>query len=245
MEGVDNSSRPKGLSEIRNRLARVFHKGKESESVPPVPLKDFLLQVTKGEQFRPEEFPARFDLGEFGKEAEKLMKATIRDPKHREYLSKSVIDRFGKIFFISANEGDEYGVQSPRRVPYEEDLLIIHSHPHDTPFSPPDLDHLFDKPNRKGWTMPVDIVATPTQKVLLFRTSRTPETEGSQPKMDMMQEPAMGEEVFDMPHDDLEALNRLAPISNKRMYALTRVAQKYQLKIYSCPINKNVASLTH
>lgn len=245
MESSENPTKTNLLANLKGRLSGVFRRGPDTgvEYVKSASLKDYLLRITRGAKIPPEDFPSSFDLGEFGKEADKLAKAAQSDPQHMEHISKAVTTSRGDIFFISSNRGEATQVSVPTPVPMENDLLLIHTHPSDTPFSPPDLDSLFTRPNWQGWTMPAEMVVTPTLKVLIFRTSKTPELLGDEswnPKMDMTLEPAMEEEVFS-PREGPDVLNSLGSISNKRMYALTRIAQKYHLKLYSCPVGKNIA----
>lgn len=247
MENVETPIKQTKFVNLRGKLRSIFGRNIDSkpEKPTPVSLKNFLTRITQGEKFAPEEFPSAFDLGEFGKEADKLNRAAQADPEYREYISKAVTSPRGNIFFISTNRGEATEVSAPTPVPGENDLLIIHTHPLDTPFSPQDLDSLFTRPNWKGWTMPAQMVVTQTLKVLIFRTGQPPELprgERWRPKMDMIEEPTMAEEVFSS-KSDIEVPNNLGSISHKRMYALTRIAQKYHLKIYSCPINKNVVSV--
>lgn len=249
---METAGQPKSkiVTIIKERVNTLFGRTPKPEGLtaPPSDLNHFLVRTYKGEAPSPEDFPGGFNLGEIGKEGERLIKDTLSDPAHREYMSRFVVNMGGKTFFISSIKGDEGSVSAPPSISGESDLLVIHTHPMDTPFSPVDVDSLFVQTNWKGQPLPAEMVVTPALKILILRTSKTPRLETNtwwDPKMEMYKEPAMDEEVFDLPKGHLEPLGRLAPISNKRMYALTRIAQKYQLKIYTCSIDNNVAKLAN
>lgn len=222
------------------------------------PLKEYLLESLKSDRLAADP-PNKVDLGEFGKEAERLIALSLSNPKHPEYASVGCIDERGRMLILREPvRGDESSVPLPsfkdkRRV------FLIHSHGNtDIPFSPSDLDPLLLPPGDSRTAAAVMLI-TPSLKLLILRTKSTPQFSS----LEILDEgvmrwlhPAMqeerrlyeqgynarGGEEIDLPplltEDYKQALRALG---HKRMFMLTRAAQEYHLKLYSCPLNKNVA----
>lgn len=251
MENIEDSTEHKKSATIKERFYTYFRKNSKTEkrTGSSISLENYLLRAIEDKKLLPEKFPTSFDLGEFGKKSDEILKATLSDPKHHEYASQVAIDMDGKIVFYGLKKGKETQVAPCDQVPGEDRLLMIHSHPIDVPFSPEDLDMLFLQPNSKGWIMPAEILITPSLKMLIIRTEKTPvlfKGEQWRPKMEMYEEPVLEEKlIFQEPDISTENLSELALVSHKRMFALIKVAQKYNLKVYSCPIDQNIAYLAN
>lgn len=191
------------------------------------------------------------------------MKLSIADPKHPEFASVACIDKRGRVLLLRKPvRGDDSSV----RLPTFEDkqrALLIHSHGDtDTPFSPTDLITLFAHPHDEHVGVPAEILATPSMKLLLLRTSKTPYLTADmafETILDISMHPAMsgehelfkrqyeaagGEERLGLeaPPFTREYKGALQQLSHKRMFVLSRVAQRYHIKMYSCPVGRNVAS---
>lgn len=204
--------------------------------------------------------PKVFDLGEFGREAERLLHLSLRDPKHPEYASIACINDKGRLVILKEPiRGDERSVPVPapkdkRRV------LLLHTHGDtDTPFSASDLEGLFVPSAENG--VPAVLLATPSLKMLILRTKDTPyltplqiedrtvmmwlhpATEEERKLFEAGYQAAGGEEADRPPELTPEYKQALRQLSSKRMFVLTRAAHEYNLKGYSCPSNQNIVSL--
>lgn len=259
---MDHTENPQGtnrLAAIKGKLGELFKIGPkpETRTATPVSLKKYLL--SSAEHIYPlptaEDFPESFDLGEFGKEAERLMNATRQDPKHREHLTIVCVD-FDKKFsfhrasrnigFVNLPRPEEFGDKSP--------LFSLHSHHSDTPFSYPDVIGSFYGPPLLGGLFGA-IVITPSQKLLFLRTDKTTIPSGKEILEDMsaLEQDRKGNNLQMNPKGRLEVameadsehVENLSRSSNIRMFLLTRIAQKCNLKLYSCPIDKNITVLAN
>lgn len=157
------------------------------------------------------------------------------------------------------------GDQSDVALPIFEDkrrVLTIHTHGDaDTPFSPNDLTALFACPNVESVGVPAEILATPSIKLLVLRTIGTPyltANEAFDTIIDIYMHPAMSEEHelfkrqyeaaggeqrlgLEEPPFTQEHKETLQQLSHKRMFTLSRVAQRYHLRMYSCPLDRNIS----
>lgn len=254
-----------GVKRGKEVLSRWFAHNPETLQPQPVRLKDYLFDVAKTERFAPEHLPSSIDLGEFGRETERLINLSIVDPKHPEYGSMVCIDRVGRVLMLRQPvRGEETSVTLP--LPENKRrILTIHTHGEtDTPFSSHDLQFLLIDPRDERAAAAL-ILATPSLKMLITRTKRTPylsEWEAFDASTDMDSHPAMGEEqeLYDshcqlaegeggerIPEPRGEELpltvhwkQRLGQLSHKRMFVLIQTVQRYHLKLYSCPLEKNI-----
>lgn len=233
----------------------------ESPQSSPKCFKDYLLEVVKTERFALENLPSSVDLGEFGREAERLINFSLQDPKHPEYASMACVDRVGRILLLrEAVRGDESGVTFPT-TENKRHILNIHSHGGiDTPFSPGDLEPLFIDPCLEKAAVAAEMLVTPSTKMLLLRTKKTPflphapyfpDAVGFAISVEMENHPAMAEEgqILEEQESPSDEQNpqltkdwpyKLQQLSHKRMFALTQIAQRYHLKLYSCSLEKNI-----
>ena len=240
--------------------------GREREKPPAASLTDYLLKAAGNEPYALETQPKEFDLGKIGHEAEDLMRLTLKHPRKIEYGSIVYIDRkTGRLVKIRS-EGDEHSVGSPDRVYfdrskgrlstelvsgdevfvgnpassiYDQDpdikmAVVIHSHPHDIPFSPDDFRRLLETLPPKD-VPPAIVVVTPNTKVLALRTVKSPlflpgTLEPMNERIHKRYDP--GQTEFS------DFLNQ--PGGYQRMFWLTRFAQEFYLKIYSCPRGQNI-----
>lgn len=240
--------------------------GREREKPPVASLADYLLQAAGKEPYALETQPREFDLGKIGHEAEKLMQLTLKHPRRIEYGTLVFVDKTNGRLLMLRIQGDENGVEfpindihinrkgnrlsaarmsdddrwlSPPRLDDKKTdprlALDIHSHPLDKPFSPNDLSPLFEQPIFRDID-PAILVVTPTAKVLALRTTRTPLLlPGSLNRYSKRTHARYDPQE----QNYTDFLNQ--PGGYQRMFWLTRLAQEFHLKIYSCPIGKNIA----
>lgn len=196
-----------------------------------------------------------FDLGIFGKEAEKLIRLSLDDPEHPEFASLAFVDRTSRLLLMKEPiRGGESSVTLPR----SEDLqhvLTIHTHGDtDTPFSASDLAGLFIPRHEGG--IAAGILATPTQELLVLRSPQTPllsPPEVIDVVLELLTSAAMEEEwsdyqrryetdggAIDSPLPLTEEYKQeLRQLGHRRMFMLTRAAQEFSLRMYSCPLPEN------
>jgi hypothetical protein len=216
----------------------------ETISHTPVLLRDLLLDAYKSSKLAPQAVPFSIDLGLIGKEAEKLMDLTSQDPEQREHTQGIFLDTRGQMFTDSPMRGEKDRVQI-RKYNGKKRIAGIHSHgDEDTPYSPTDVRHLVTNPQDiDDLTIPVSIVVTPTQKLLLMRTEASPllpnveaitETEFSQLLSDLK------EGGIHLPGNTI--LQRsLSATSHHRMNVMLEIFRNLHLQLYSCSLDKNIA----
>lgn len=252
------------ISKARSQLKKWFGGRHNQESVrqSPITLKDLLIESAFSLNHAPSLLPQSVDLGKFGIEAEKLMNMTNNDPSQAEYLSATFLDSDGRIL-MNKNpiRGDEGSVKLPKSHK-KRFLLLTHSHPGDSPFSPADLNVLFI-PKTETISAPALLLATPSLKMLIFRTNKTPYLSPSE-ILDlsamMFHDYGIKDESEIYKHltdEELEEHEKagntnlpyvdewkkiLPSISNRRMFVISRVLNDYNLALYSCPISKNIAT---
>lgn len=238
----------------------------EVRSLRPALLKRLLLEATRNPKFVVKNFPKALDLGEFGYEAERLIKLSSDDPSHPEFLSLVLLDKAGKVLMLSTPIRGDCGSAKVPEYPDKRRLMLMHSHGDvDSPFSDGDLVFMFIPPKLQE-AITCELVVTPTMKLLMFRTENTPTTYDANKALDMIMDfathPALDEEnelwsrnfeevggnnlgIFEPIPATEKTKKGMAWLSNKKMFALTDFAQKYNLKFYSCPLGKNIAYPIH
>lgn len=238
----------------------------EVQIMQPTPLKQYLLEAAKNSNLAVENLPRSIDLGEFGRESERLIRLSLSDPTHPEFASVGFVDNKGRVLLLREPiRGDESSVEPPE---YEEKrrVFLMHSHSDiDTPFSGQDLEFLLVSPEHPRAVVG-ELLVTPSTKLLLFRTQQTKTF--TDPNMvfdnavDFYSHPAMAEEhdlmqrsyeaaggdnldlYSDIPLTS-EGKQEMQQLSNRRMFALSRFAQKFNLSMYTCSLDKNIVYPAH
>lgn len=236
----------------------------ENSMLSPVPLKILLLEAARKPNLVVGKFPKTgIDLGEFGRESERLIKLSLLDPDHFEYYNATCIDGDGRLLMLCEPiRGRQPGEVNIPLSFFNGKRLLLHEHSHgdiDNPLSMGDLETLFVNPELPKATSGI-LLATLTTKMLAFRTEQTPVFANTDYLvMDFQKHPALEEEdemqmrVYDKsvameragPYKYVpmtpEVKQGLAQLSHKRMFALSRVAQEFYLDIFACPLDKNIA----
>ncbi len=235
----------------------------ETQLSQPMPLKQYLLETAKRPNLVLEKRPKSIDLGEFGREAEKLIHFSLADPKHPEYANQVCVDQNQRILLLKEPiRGDADSVEL-RDLTGKRRVFSLHSHGDiDTPFSSGDLESIFISPMDSRADAGIMLV-TPTIKMLLFRTNETPVSSDAWKVLDMTFDmyihPAMNDEreltnqMYQeaggdkLPFDTevpftREGLQKLEGISYKRMFALKSMAHTFHLEMYACAVDKNIAT---
>lgn len=219
---------------LRDRLSARFRGSPASEQrLPATALREYLLGAATSNRLAADS-PQRIDLGEFGREADRLLQRSLTEPGRPEYGSVACVDDSGRLLLLRQPvRGEATSVNLPS-FRDKRQVLDIHTHPIDVPFSTQDLIELFYAP-RGGRGTAAELVVTPALKLLLLRTARTPFYPFPKEMIDDMEER----------HPLLRniASGTHLPTSQQHMFTLTRIAHENQLKLYACPTAANVVSV--
>lgn len=218
-------------------------------------MRDYLLDALESHAMASEYTPQTIDLADFGKQAENLVQLSRSSDGRFEYASVAYADNKRRIRLSRPVRGDGETVYLPPLPKGRRRVLIIHTHGDvDTPFSPADLEALFIRPPDER-AVPAVLLATPTLKMLILRGKYTPflSIAGIEEVVERMHlHDAMSEEaqLFKSRYEaaggkepllTADYKQALAQISNRRMFVLTRFAHEYDLRIYSCALERNFA----
>lgn len=239
----------------------------ENLIICPTPLKQLLLEAAKKPNLVTGKLPSQgIDLDEFGWESERLIKMSIADPDHHEFYNVTCIDDRGRLLMLrEPMRGRQPGEVNIPLSFFNGKRTLLDKHSHgdiDCPLSMGDLESLFANPELPGASSGV-LVATLTTKMLALRTEQTPIFANTDDLvMDLQKHPALEEEnelwlnnykaaggcyleYWEIIPITEETKRGVMQLSHKRMFALSRIAQKYHLGIYACPLDKNIAYPIH
>ncbi len=183
-------------------------------------LEDFLTHSLKEPGFvRYDELPQKIDLGEHAERINQIRQLSEDDPSQAEYATSLVLNwEENKYSFTDNVRGDENSVHHSIDLTQDQYLAAdMHTHgAHDISFSPTDIQMLFSS---EKLTIPLaaSVVITPSANMVIVRTDETPHH--------------LPEDITNFPN---------ANEVQDRMHWLTRMAQKYHLKIYSSPPDQQV-----
>ncbi len=248
-----------GSDSTGNRVVRLFserrHAAERREYAPR--LDQYLVRAAVSHTLALPHLPRSFDLGDVGRQAERLLARSLAEPGHPEHAAVVWVNRGGGLSISTKPlRGDEHQV----RVPGRDRRLVLTVHTHgdvDTPFSAGDLAGVLLTPSSPRARVG-ELLITPTRKLLVLRTARTPwlSAEEVEDSITMLYlDPAMeaehalytagyeargGEHVDLPPEITPQYKDQLQGLGNKRMLVLLSAAEKYELALYSCHADTNI-----
>lgn len=233
------------------------------ETIKPHSLRKILIEKTLASDRSIDGQINSIDLGVFGKEAEGLLKRSFADPKGRERGRLVIVTSLGdiqiqkkdivghltkngqelRVLFFFSSYRNIHSVPRPQRQNRFR-AVTIHSHgKHDTPQSPRDLRGLFlDEYNTSACT--ASFVITSQRKILILRGSNTPDMSNEDIDAKIKDwESMLHKRVvkFTNPYEVIDRSMEMQPIA---IHAFLRsIARKYDLRMFSCPVERNTATL--
>lgn len=232
------------------------------ETIRPVAgLKEILVKSTLSPSVAIPDGIQKIDLGIFGEESEKLLDRSLKDPQGIERGRMLYVTPEGGVLFqtkdsvgsitkdgqqtqmnISVKMAPKY-INLPR--PMNQDRFyagIIHSHgTYDVPASPFDFTPLFRSVDSIG-IAPMLFVVTPKLKSIYFRSNDTPQWDEETVNKKVVHWTELLRSSIQKRIQPGMSLPQIEGINAIQTYGLIRTLRdKYHLKLYSCPLHKNVA----
>lgn len=226
------------------------------ETATSIPIKELLIEATFAPNRALRKGVYRIDLGELGKEAERLYDKAESGPKI-EYCSPALVTADRKLLLHKegiSGTNEQVRIQLQVQIRKNAGLLpkylrqnrfigaLIHNHPEfELGPSPTDMQSLFLEDTYKEAQTAV-FVATPNTKIILFRGDLTPQwTKEFATEKERLWYRLTRERLsqFNSPYtlfvENADLQRRV------RNALLRKIASTYDLQVFMCPLRENVA----
>lgn len=235
------------------------------ETVGSAGIKDLLRKITfePGRAIDPS--IKSIDLESIGIEADKLMKATLADPRKREHGQAFYILRDGRIItdeepYVGGVREDGKGEEVlipikiskdrskwflPKRLRQDKvAVAVVHTHGGvDIPPSPQDLLTLF-YPNDELAALTCMIIVTKELKIVIFRGRNTPTWTPEETKRKIDQWDSLHEKrVWQNLRFGMSAGEQMNHNARANIQLILDIARKYDLRVFTSPISRNTATI--